>query len=104
MRKLLGFRWLAGFVVAGALGACVHTTPYGVTYVGVAPPVLRTEVITTSPGSGFVWVGGHWGWRDNDYRWISGSWVRPSAGYSVWVPGHWDHDGHGWFWTDGYWR
>ncbi len=104
MRTLLRTRRLAGFVVAGALGACVHTAPLGVAYVGPEPPVARVEVIPTSPGARYVWVGGHWGWRDNAYQWVSGSWVLPATGFSAWVPGHWDHDRQGWFWTDGHWR
>ncbi len=104
MTKLLRFRWLAGVVVAGALGACVHTAPVGVAYLTTAPPGDRVEVVTTSPGTHYVWVGGHWAWRDNNYSWVTGSWVLPTAGYSVWVPGRWNHDGHGWYWTDGRWR
>src|SRR5215472_5508593 len=71
-----------GFVAAAALGGCVaYAGPAGVTYVSSEPPVARAEVITTSPGVGFVWVNGHWGWDGSYYRWVSGGWTRPAVGY-----------------------
>jgi len=105
MKKLLNLRLIASLVGFGALGACYNPpgTAAGI-YVGSEPPVARVEVVPTSPGFNYVWVGGHWGWRSNNYYWIPGGWVVPSRGFSVWVPGRWNHDGHGWFWTDGYWR
>jgi hypothetical protein len=105
MRQLLRLRLIGGLIAAGALGACYHThTASGVLYVRSGPPSDRVEVISTSPGDRYVWVGGHWGWRDPDYFWVPGAWAIPASGYTVWTPGHWAHDGHGWFWVDGRWR
>jgi hypothetical protein len=105
MSKLLRLRLMAGLVAAGALGACHHTyTAPGVVYVREGPPADRVEVISTSPGEHYIWVGGHWAWRDNNYAWIPGSWVLPTASYSAWVPGHWAHEANGWYWIDGHWR
>ena len=105
MRKRAHLRLLAGLVAAAASGACYHTgTAAGVVYVTDEPPLSPVEVIPTSPGFNYVWVGGHWGWSSNRYLWVPGSWVVPSRGYSVWVPGRWDRDHHGWYWTSGHWR
>ena len=94
-----------GFVAAAALGGCVaYAGPAGVTYVSSEPPVARAEVITTSPGVGFVWVNGHWGWDGSYYRWVSGGWTRPAVGYTTWVSGRWVSGGRGWYYRDGYWR
>ena len=106
MSKLLRLRLIGGLIAASALGACYHHvhTASGVVYVRTAPPSDRVEVISTSPGDRYVWVGGHWGWRDPDYFWVPGSWMLPAASFTAWVPGHWAHDGNGWFWVDGHWR
>jgi hypothetical protein len=105
MSKLLRLRLIGGLIAAGALGACYHThTASGVVYVRTGPPADRVEVISTSPGTRYVWVGGHWAWVNSDYDWVSGSWVLPAASFTTWVPGHWAHDGNGWFWIDGHWR
>jgi hypothetical protein len=105
MTRLEKLRLIAGLVAAGAIGACYNPpSAAGVVYVSDEPPVAQVEVIPASPGFNYVWVGGHWGWHDNNYRWVPGGWVVPARGYSVWVPGRWDRDGHGWYWRDGRWR
>ncbi|HXE60197.1 MAG TPA: YXWGXW repeat-containing protein, partial [Gemmatimonadaceae bacterium] len=43
-------------------------------YVREAPPAERVEVISRSPGPGYVWVAGHWNWDTRQYVWISGRW------------------------------
>ena len=107
MSKLLRLRLMGSLIAAGALGACYHSHTYtapGVVYVRSGPPADRVEVISVSPGDRYVWVGGHWAWRENDYAWLPGSWVIPASSFTTWVPGHWTHDGHGWYWIDGRWR
>ncbi len=84
----------AGYVTAG--GASL-------TFVDRAPPPARREVRTSSPGSGHVWVGGHWGWQGNDYVWVSGSWMAVEPSHRGGKPG-WQHDRRGWYWVDGHWR
>ena len=106
MTKLLHLRWLAGLFAAAAIGAC-YSNPQpvvGVAYGTYEPPLSPAEVIPSSPGFSYVWVGGHWGWNVNRYVWVPGAWVVPARGYSTWVPGRWDRDGHGWYWIDGHWR
>ena len=108
MKKTVKVRLVAGLIAASAIGCVHHTyttrTAGGVVYVTREPPAERVEVISTSPGTNFVWVRGHWGWTGSDFDWIPGRWVVPSSGFTAWVPGHWQHDNHGWFWIDGHWR
>jgi hypothetical protein len=105
MKRLLNLGLIAALVASSAVGACYNPPArYGVAYITTAPPSPRYEVISTSPGLNYVWVGGHWGWASNNYSWVPGSWVVPARGYSVWSPGRWDRDGRGWYWTAGHWR
>jgi len=69
-----------------------------------APPAVRVETQTVSPGGGYVWTPGYWRWSGNGYVWISGSWVRPPRTTAVWVAGHWVHRARGWVWIPGHWR
>lgn len=69
-----------------------------------APPAVRIETQTVSPGPTYVWTKGYWGWIGGRYQWVSGKWVvrpRPAA---VWVEGHWLRRGGGWIWVAGHWR
>jgi hypothetical protein len=67
----------AGMVGAGALGT--------ETVVNEAPPAPLTEVVMSSPGPDFAWIGGVWVWN-NRWVWEAGRWDRrPSAG-AAWVP------------------
>lgn len=106
--KTVKVRLVAGLIAASAVGGCVHhyhtATAAGVVYVTREPPAERVEVISTSPGTSYVWVRGHWAWTGSDYDWVPGRWLVPTSGFTAWVPGHWQHDSHGWFWVDGHWR
>ena len=69
-----------------------------------APPPLRVEVQTVSPGPRYVWTRGYWRWTGAGYEWAPGTWIaRPSLG-AVWVEGHWVRTAGGWVWVAGYWR
>jgi YXWGXW repeat-containing protein len=106
MTRLSTLRLIAGFVATAAIGAC-YSSPdhvYGVAYGTYEPPLTPVEVIPSSPGFNYVWIGGHYRWDSDRYVWTPGSWAVPARGYSVWVPGRWDRDGHGWFWVNGHWR
>ncbi len=76
----------------------------GEVYVTQAPPTLRVEAETVSPGSRYVWTRGYWRWTGVDYVWTPGSWVvRPSL-TAVWVEGHWARRSRGWVWIPGHWQ
>jgi hypothetical protein len=69
-----------------------------------APPAIRIESQTVSPGANYVWTRGYWRWDGANYVWVSGSWIvrpRPAA---VWVEGHWLRRGGRYVWVAGSWR
>ncbi|HTR77548.1 MAG TPA: hypothetical protein VMH39_05540 [Gemmatimonadaceae bacterium] len=97
------------FAVAAVLAAGVGCYGGGRVGLGVVfavrePPAERVEVIPAAPGASYVWIKGHWLWRDNDYVWTPGRWEAPPAGERVWVEGHWAHEARGWYWVEGHWR
>lgn len=73
-------------------------------YVAEAPPSVRVEAQTVSPGPGYIWTPGYWRWSGTSYVWVSGSWNRPPRVSAVWVRGHWVHRARGWVWVPGHWR
>lgn len=52
-----------------------------------APPPRREEGVHTRDG--YVWTGGHYGWRNHRYEWSGGRYV---------------HERRGWGWRDGTWE
>ena len=52
-----------------------------------APPPLREEHF--EPRHGWVFVRGHWDWRNGDW---------------AWTPGRWEHKRHGKRWREATWR
>ena len=81
------------------------TTDSNVEYVQTAPPVAYNEVVTVSPGVGFVWTPGLWYWSGGRHVWRAGAWQRPPYGYRTWSNGGWTHvPGRGWQHNRGYWR
>lgn len=73
-------------------------------YVEVAPPPPQTEVVVTSPGPGFIWVSGYWGWNAGRHVWIAGSWQRPPSGFHAWNAPRWEHRGRGYVFVRGGWH
>lgn len=77
----------------------------GVEYVQTAPPAPYSEVVTVSPGVGYVWLPGLWFWSGGRYQWRAGNWSRTPSGYNQWNNGGWNHyPGRGWYHSGGYWR
>lgn len=100
---------LAGTALAVVLSGCVVAArvplPVApIVYVDRAPPGTYNEVVTVSPGAGYVWVGGYYGWSGRDYVWTRGYWSLPARGYSRWNPGYWHRDGRGHYWVPGRWH
>jgi hypothetical protein len=73
-------------------------------YVAEAPPAVRVESRTVSPGAGYVWTGGYWRWTGNQYVWVRGGWVTRPRPAAVYVEGHWLRRPGGWVWVPGHWR
>lgn len=74
-----------------------------VAYPTVPPPALRAEVILASPGPGFIWIRGYWGWRARGFYWVPGHWGRALRG-RAWIDGRWEQRGRQWVWIKGHWR
>jgi hypothetical protein len=92
-------------LAAPVTGCAVYGRPrLGVVYISREPPVERVEVVPATPGPGYVWIRGYWGWQGSDFAWVSGRWERPVEGRHEWVADHWEHDSHGWFHVEGHWR
>jgi len=78
--------------VYGGGPVVVEPAPYIVVRRPLPPP--RREVISRSPGPGYVWVPGYWDADRDDWRWRSGHWERPPRAGVVWREPHYeDHGG-----------
>jgi hypothetical protein len=68
------------------------------------PPPPRVQRIPTSPGAGWVWVGGRWVWRHQHWVWAEGRWRRLEPGF-VWVRPRAYRTSGTWRWARGfYWH
>jgi hypothetical protein len=80
-----------------SMAACVKSRP------NVAPPPMQQEVMSAQPGTHFVWIPGHWGWKSHEYVWMAGYWANPQPGRN-WVSGNWAKSGKHWKWNPGHWQ
>jgi hypothetical protein len=94
----------ASAVVSLSSFGCAHHPPPHAHHVVVRarPPVEKVEVVTATPGPGYIWVKGHWRHDGSTYLWVAGHWEapRPSA---TWRAGHWEEEDGGWYWVEGEW-
>ena len=65
-----------------------------------APPPPRAERVAKRRG--FVWVPGHWEWKNNRWEWEAGRWERERAG-KRWRERRWEKQGDVWVKIDGDW-
>ena len=96
-KTLLGAAMAAALMGFGAAAQAQYTA-----IVSVAPPAPRAEVVP-APRAGWVWAPGHYEWRNNEYRWVEGHWMRERVGYEYreprWVQradGSWILVGNNW--------
>jgi hypothetical protein len=68
-----------------------------------AQPVGMSDVVTASPGPGYVWMAGHWSSQAHRWVWMAGHWELPPSPSALWVAGHWVQGNEGWVWVDGAW-
>ena len=99
---------LLAAVAAGSLsGVALPALSADLIVVEKAPPPVREEAVP-APRAGYVWSQGYWDWRNNEYVWVPGTWVRERPGYVYhhrewrerdgrWelVRESWDRDGDG---------
>lgn len=70
-------------------------------YPTAEPPPRRVE--RRRARRGFVWVTGHWDWRDGQYAWVNGHWERRRVGHH-WRPDRWEKRGERYEWMRGDWE
>jgi len=92
-------KWL--FVIVLAVGCGGRGGLAGsVTIAYKEPPAARVEQI--KPRAGFIWVKGHWYFKDKDWKWIAGRYEADRPGYA-WEDGRWEQRGTAWHWIEGHW-
>lgn len=69
-------------------------------YPSAAPPSPREERIAAR--NGYVFIRGHWDWRNGQWAWVDGRWESERAGQQ-WTDGRWDNRGGRWDWIEGSW-
>lgn len=88
-------------MVAASLGGVATSVTAANVVVQVAPPAPRHEVMPPHR-RGYVWVAGHWEWRNHRHQWVNGTWIRERRGYMynqpTWVErdGRWNMNRGGW--------
>lgn len=97
-------------VLAMVLGLCCVALPspasaqvaVGIS-VRVGPPALPVYAQPLCPGPDYIWTPGYWGYGDDGYYWVPGTWVlAPEPGY-LWTPGWWGFESSAYLWHPGYW-
>lgn len=96
MKKLL-----IAAMLAGSLGSVTIPSSAAVVVVREAPPQPRSER-TPPPRRGYLWVPGHWDWKQNHHAWVKGSWLRDRPGYVYHQPTWEERDGR-WHMARGNW-
>ncbi len=85
MKKVILLR-VGLLICATSLFACgCVVSPNSGVVVTDDPPAPLVETVPADPGTGFVWVGGEWGWHDH-WVWEKGRWQQPPHPGAVWVP------------------
>jgi hypothetical protein len=56
-----------------------------------------------SPGDGYLWTPGYWGWGQGGYYWVPGGWVEAPYEGALWTPGYWGYHNHRYGFYRGYW-
>ncbi len=104
--KWSGLAVMAGglFLLMGSSPGCIATVRVrpAVVVVDDAPPEPRYEAAPAAR-SGYVWVRGHWEFRNNRWKWKRGYWKASRASH-VWVAGHWERRGNRHHWVAGHWQ
>lgn len=106
-RKRLVLRTLMVGATVSVLASCVPALAgvgFEVTYIQMAPPPRRVEVLTPVPGRGYDWIEGFWVYEYREYAWVPGHWERIPRRKAHWVQGRWRRHDRGWYWVPGHWR
>ena len=68
-----------------------------------APPAPREERMPREMRRGMEWAPGHWAWRNGQYTWVEGHWIRERRGMH-WVPERWAQRNGRWEMIAGHWE
>ncbi len=68
------------------------------------PPPAPVDTVVVSPGPDYVWLDGEWTWNGTGWFWVGGHWGYPPHPHAVWIGSRRWHDGYGWHYSRGYWR
>lgn len=68
-----------------------------------APPPLPVYDQPPIPAPGYMWTPGYWGWNNEDYYWVPGTWVEPPEPDLLWTPGYWAFTDGVYGFNRGYW-
>ena len=74
-----------------------------VEYADQPPPPLPDYDQPPSPGDGYLWTPGYWGWGQGGYYWVPGGWVEAPYEGALWTPGYWGYHNHRYGFYRGYW-
>lgn len=97
---------LAASPAAAQVRIGVGIGPLEVHMASDAPPPMRHERRTVSPGGDYVWIGGNWDREGDRWAWREGRWDRPPQQGTRWIqtrnfkegrdyrhePGHWSNE------------
>ncbi len=97
-------RWIATGLLAGSLIAAGCAGGYVGYEARIPPPPLRVETYGPTPGPGYIWIKGYWGYSGGNYVWQGGRWEQPPRGRRQWEEGRWERRGDRYRWRDGRWR
>ena len=100
--------WTAKFLMTAGLLSAAWTVGCAEGRVGIyasaPPPPVRVESFGPSPGPGYVYLKGYWGYNGGRYNWVPGRWDRPPAGRRHWEDGRWEKHGNRYEYREGRWR
>jgi hypothetical protein len=109
--KTLHYSPVLAFLSIAVLSGCVvrparvyYAAPPGAVVVTQAPPPPQVEVVPEAPGPGYVWIAGHWRWREGRYVWIRGHYDVPPRAGVVWIAPHYENRGGSYVLIEGAWR
>jgi WXXGXW repeat (2 copies) len=69
----------------------------------LAPPALPVYEQPVLVEQGGIWAPGYWGYGQDGYFWVPGTWVQPPEFGLLWTPGYWGWGNGGYAWNEGYW-
>ncbi len=91
--------WIEGrWVKRGGSGGVVRTPRRS----GPTSPPPAPKGKRPGKRAGYVWITGHWEWRNDDYVWIEGHWERARRDQS-WQSGEWVLQNGVYVWIEGKW-